>query len=229
MKLGSLAFLTFYTRNIDPVEKFCEVLGFKVISAENQFLLLTDGNVYFDIRSSDRSATVLSYVSFDIPGRIEMATNLELKIVEQSQHHAVISEPNGLTILLIDAKMMPLKEFSPAPISLCGRFYEISLETDDVERSITWWQNVGFKVTAQKETWCTLDDGKIKIGLYKRGTCPHKFKNPSLTYFEQDMQTRIAKLKKRGLTFAQEEQEIGMEGHAIIESPDGQYFFLFKM
>lgn len=229
MKLGSLAFLTFYTPNIDSAKVFFNKLGFETISTENQTSLLTDGAMYFDIRSSDRSATVLSYISSDIASRIEMAVNLELRIVEQSQHHAVIREPNGLSILMIDDAMVPLKEFVPKPISLCGALYEVSLETDDVERSITWWHNVGFKVTTRKETWCTLDDGKIRIGLYKRGTCYHKFKNPSLTYFEPDMQLRITELQKRGITFVQDEKEIGMEGHAIAESPDGQYFFLFKV
>lgn len=227
MKLGSLAFLTFYTKNIDSIKRFCEGLGYKTITAEVHSSLLTDGNIYFDIRSSDRSATMLSYITSDIAGRIEMAHNLGLTFAEQSQHHAIIREPNGLHILMIDSAMIPLKEFSPAPISLCGTFYEISLETDDIEGSIAWWHNVGFKVTVQKETWCTLDDGKIRIGLYTRGTCPHKFKNPALTYFEPDMQRRIAELRTRGITFVQDEKEIGMEGHAIAASPDGQYFFLF--
>ncbi|MBI2429595.1 MAG: hypothetical protein HYV29_12530 [Ignavibacteriales bacterium] len=227
MKLGTLAFITLYTLHYDAAKKFFNTLGFSTISFDASSALMTDGNLYFDIRQSEQPATVLSYIAGDIGNRIEMAVNLELKITEQSQHHAVISDPNGLNILLIDSKMMPLKEFVPGPISMCGTFYEISLETDDIERSITWWYNVGFKVTAQKDTWCTLDDGKIKIGLYKRGTCPHKFKNPSLTYFESDMKRRIEEITKRGVTFVQDEQEIGMEGHAIVESPDGQYFFLF--
>jgi hypothetical protein len=96
-----------------------------------------------------------------------------------------------------------------------------------MERSISWWQNVGFKVTTRQKTWCTLDDGKMKIGLYEKGSCPHVFRNPSLTYFESDMAERIEQLRQRGIMFVQGEGEIGMKGHAIAESPDGQYFFLF--
>lgn len=228
MKLGTIGFISVYTQKISSAKNFYGLLGFEIISAEEQSTLMTDGTLYFDVRSSERSATALSYIADNITDRIEMAVNLELDFIEQSQRHAVIREPNGLNILMVDSAIVPLKEFSPSPISLCGAFYEISLETEDIEKSITWWHNVGFKVITQKETWCTLDDGKIKIGLYKRGTCPHKFKNPSLTYFEPDMGTRIAEMKKRGLVFAQDEREIGMEGHAIAESPDGQYFFLFK-
>lgn len=228
MKLGQAAFITFYSLRYESAKKFFYTLGFSTISSSETSTVLTDGNLYYNLRRSDRSATALSYISDDIGDRVRMAANLELNIVEQSQHHAVIREPNGLNILLIDTALITLKEFVPNPISVCGTFYEISLETDDIERSIAWWHNVGFKVTTQKETWRTLDNGKIKVGLYKRGTCPHKFKNPALTYFESDMGARIAELKKRGIVFVQEEQEIGMEGHAIAESPDGQYFFLFK-
>ena len=228
MKLGQVAFITFYSLRYESAKNFFLTLGFSTISSSETSTVLTDGNLYSDLRRSDRSTTALSYISDDIGDRVKMAANLELNIVEQSQHHAVIHEPNGLNILLIDTALIPLKEFVPNPISICGTFYEISIETDDMERSIAWWHNVGFKTTTLKETWCTLDDGKIKIGLYKRGTCPHKFKNPSLTYFEPNMGTRIAELRKRGMTFAQDEKEIGMEGHAIVESPDGQYIFLFK-
>lgn len=228
MKLGTLAYLTFYTPTTEATADFCAQLGFRTISRENESILLTDGNVYFDVHRSEHTATALSYLVNDIANKIEMAENLQLQIAEKSHHHVVIREPNGLNILLIDSAIMPLKEFSPKPISLCGLFSEISLETDDTERSTRWWQNVGFKVTTQGKTWCTMDDGHINVGLYQRGTCPHKFKNPSLTYFEPDMKERIAELKKRGVRFVQDEKEIGMEGHAIAETPDGQYFFLFK-
>ncbi len=62
----------------------------------------------------------------------------------------------------------------------------------------------------------------------KKGTCPHKFKNPSLTYFEPDMAERIEQLKSDGVEFVEEmpnaEDKID---NAIAEAPDGQYFFLF--
>ena len=171
-----------------------------------------------------------------------MGENLGIHFSEKGQNRASFYDPNGLFISLVEKDAGAIPQPEGKPLSLCGTFYEISLETDDLDRSIVWWQNVGFKVTtrlragtwhygvqARKQTRCTLDDGKIMIGLYQRGTCPHKFKNPSLTYFESDMEKRIAQLQSRGVAFVQTEQEIGMEGHAIAESPDGQYFFLFKV
>lgn len=228
MKLGSLAYITLYSTRSDATLAFCTRLGFKTISSEHESTLLTDGTLYFDVRRSEYPATALSYIVEDVGNKIEMAENLELQVAEKSHHHAIIREPNGLNILLIDKNILPLKTFAQKSISVCGAFCELSLETENIEQSISWWQNVGFKVTARKETWCTLDDGNMKIGVYQKGTCPHKFKNPSLTYVEPDMKERIAELKKRGVRFVQDENEIGMEGHAITETPDGQYFFLFK-
>lgn len=227
MKLGQCAFFTLYSTAPEKTEAFCTALGFTGVSKDASAALMTDGNYFFDIRHAEQSATTLSYCVSDITDAIQMAENLEIAIVEKSQHHAVLQEPNGLLVLLIATEVMTLGEFPKIPSSLCGTLYEISLETPDMERSVSWWQNVGFKVTKKQATWRTLDDGKIKIGLYEKGSCPHAFRNPSITYFESDMADRIAELKKRGVRFAQEEKEIGMKGHAIAESPDGQYFFLF--
>lgn len=227
MKLGHCAFITLYSSSPEKTGAFCSTLGFTVVSRENAAALMTDGNYFFDIRYAKKPATTLSYCVSDISNAIHMAENLEIAIIEKSQHHAILQEPNGLLILLISSEALALSEFPKNPSSLCGTFYEMSLETTDMEGSISWWQNVGFKVTTRQNTWCTLDDGKMKIGLYEKGSCPHTFRNPSLTYFESDMSERIGKLKERGTTFAQEEGEIGMKGHAIAESPDGQYFFLF--
>jgi predicted enzyme related to lactoylglutathione lyase len=227
MKLGHCAFVTLYSSSPEKTKTFCDMLGFTAVSSETDAALMTDGNYFFDIRYADTSATTLSYCVSDISNAIHMAENLEIAIAEKSQHHAILQEPNGLLILLISSEVLALSEFPKKPSSFCGTFYEMSLETTDMERSISWWQNVGFKATARQKTWCTLDDGKMKIGLYEKGSCPHAFRNPSLTYFESDMAKRIEQLKQRGIPFVQGEGEIGMKGHAIAESPEGQYFFLF--
>lgn len=227
MKLGHCAYFTLYSSSPEKTKAFCRTLGFTAVSVDDTAALMTDGNYFFDIRHAEKPATTLSYCVSDISDAIHMAENLEIAIIEKSKHHAILKEPNGLLILLISPEILSLSEFPKNPSSLCGTLYEISLETADTERSISWWQNVGFKVLTRQKTWCTLDDGKIKIGLYEKGSCPHVFRNPSLAYFESDMAERIARLKEKGMTFAQEEEEVGMKGHAVAESPDGQYFFLF--
>jgi len=229
MKLGHIAFITLYTTNASAAEKFLDILGFRVIESDETSTLLTDGNLYFDLRRSKQNTTMVSYCVNDIGNAVEMAQNLEIEIAEMSPHHVIMREPNGLLILLAGPGVISLREFDRNPMSIAGTLYEVSVETSDMERSIAWWQNVGFKVLTRQQTWCTLDDGNLKIGLYEKGSCPHLFRNPSITYFEPDMAERIATLKGRGLTFAQEEGEIGMKGHAIAESPDGQYFFLFTV
>lgn len=229
MKLGHTAFITCYSTNTVATGQFLDTLGFSTIASDDASTLLTDGTLHFDLRRADKNTTMLSYCVHDVANAVEMAQNLEIDIAERSPHHVILREPNGLLILLAGPDVVSLKEFPQRPSSIAGTFYEMSLETVDMERSIVWWQNVGYKVLTRQKTWCTLDDGKIKIGLYEKGSCPHAFRNPSLTYFESDMAERIARLKERGMTFAQDEGDIGMKGHAIAESPGGQYFFLFSV
>lgn len=226
MRLGTAAYLTIFTPSPDATVRFLHAMGFVSVPGEGTEPLY-DGALLYDVRRAERPGTALSYTVPDVATAAAMAENLEFAVTERSRHHAVIREPNGLSILVAGPEMMLLPEPPERFTPRCGSFAELSIETDDIERTVRWWQNAGFKATTRKETWCTLDDGRILIGAYRRGTCPHLFRTPSVTFFAPDMKERIASLKSSGLTFAQEEKEIGMEGHAVAESPDGLLFFLF--
>jgi len=229
MKPGNQVIITFYATIPHKTLGFCRLLGFKELVKKNDVIILTDGIGLFEIKPSSINSTVITYLTGNAQEKKEMGRNLELSVEEISENEFRFSDLNGIYFAVREGKKEEYGEPEGKPISICGTFREVSVETNDRERSVQWYENIGFKVTAREKNYTTIDDGKIVISLYKRGTCPHKFKNPSLTYFEPDMKKRIAELKKRGIKFIQEEKEIGMEGHAIAESPDGQYFFLFSV
>ena len=71
--------------------------------------------------------------------------------------------------------------------------------------------------------WTILSDGLIRLGLHQSP----KLAKPMITCFAPDMPDRLAQLRQRGLKFAAEQK--GKQGRRVgqvIESPDGQSFFL---
>jgi hypothetical protein len=55
-----------------------------------------------------------------------------------------------------------------------------------------------------------------------------KFTKPTITYFAPDMPQRLERLREQGIEFISEQKDTtGQLVGAMIESPDGQPFFLF--
>lgn len=229
MKLGSLAYITLYSQQYEAMKNFCSALRFQSIHSDSLSSLFTDGNLFFDVRRAERDETTLSYIVHqEMPELIEMAENLGITILESSVNHCVIKEPNGLIISLFAQHIMPLKEAPKKPVSLCGTFAGIYLETDNLEQSTSWWQNAAFKKIIEEPTHRIFDDGKIIVTLYQREANPYKFKNPSFAYLESDMKERIAQIRQNGIEPIEEEKKIGRKGHAILKAPNGQYIFLLQ-
>ncbi|MGB9179303.1 MAG: hypothetical protein WCB68_08650 [Pyrinomonadaceae bacterium] len=140
-------------------------------------------------------------------------------------------DPNGLGVRFVEAPASGMCDTKETSTSKCGRFYEASIEAESIDASIAFWSALGFGITYREPPtarWATLSDGNIRLGIYEKGTCPHRFKNPSFTYFEPDMAERIARLKSEGFEFVEEMRNAeGVVDNAIAEAPDGQYFFLF--
>lgn len=228
MKPGNNLIISLSSVNVEKTLVFYRMLGFKELSATSSVIVLTDGVKLFEVKKSEANLTRLTYLTTALEEKKEMALNLQLAVQDVDGNEFQFSDPNGVIVAVRGMQREEIFQLERKPISLCGTFAEVSIETDDIDSSIRWYENIGFKVTSCKQLYTTMDDGKIVISFYRRGTCSHKFKNPSLTYFESDMEKRIEELKQRGVQFVQDEKEIGMKGHAIAESPEGQYFFLFK-
>lgn len=161
----------------------------------------------------------------------ETSVTISINCQYDQENEASFTSPDGLSVRLISKDTSKMHRPDGTPLSRCGRFYEASIETSSVDSSIDFWSKLGFALQFRDPPtarWATLSDENLRLGVYEYGTCPHKFKNPSLTYFEPDMSRRIEEFKREGIKFEQElPNKEGKINDAILESPDGQYFFLF--
>lgn len=234
MKLGNIACLTVKATDLQSSLPFYEKLGFERVDgyvADNPSIPFSDGILLLLLKASDESGGELTYFTENLDERIKHLKASEIAFNRKEQNEVSFTDPSGLSVRVIQADTFKMEKPQGKSWSKCGRFYEVSIETKSVDSSIEFWNKLGFEVTYREPPtarWATLSDGNIKLGLYEKGTCPHKFKNPSLTYFEPDMAERIERLKSDGVEFVEELRNAeGKVDNAIAEAPDGQYFFLF--
>ena len=205
MSLGHSWELTINTGDLERSLAFYDSLGFRRVSGSR----ITDG------------LFTLSFVSGATP---------HSRVTYLSESGASsLRDPGGLEIEVAAA---PLSEAAEKePLSRCGRFGEMSILAPDLKASEEFWTGLGFQVTLRPKaanTFLSLTDGVLSIGLYRREVCPHVFSSPAITYFEDDMAERVRGLKRDGFKFVQELP--GRDGaieHGIAQGPEGQMLFLF--
>lgn len=155
-----------------------------------------------------------------------------LKMLEGKDiNYPRISGPSGTTLSLFEMSKQLVAPLKGSPISLCGAFFEISVETIDYEATVDFWERMGLEIIYGEKSgnWVTMADDFIKIGFYRKGTVQHAFRSPAITYFEPDMADRIQLLKQLQVDVARELGECkNGPTDAILETPGGYNIFLFK-
>lgn len=234
MRLGHQLFFSIGSPNLVASQKFYRTLGFHLTftNEEADQLLAADGRIVLHLFSTRKSSIEIVYCCGELlTERIESLDQINISLDKSRSPGVTFVSPEGLSVRLVPRAPFPLPIRDGLPGSHCGRFYEISLETIDLNRSLDFWSTLGFELEFRDppdSDWATISDGVLRLGLYTKGACPHKFRNPSLTFFEPDMAERIKLIKYAGIQLAQKiGSKSGNVEEAIVESPEGIYLFLF--
>lgn len=234
MKLGGIACVAVHTTDYQASLSFYENLGFKKVggdATDGESTFLSDGILLLLLKTGSESHSELTYFTDNLKEMLEGLEALRINFSRKEPDEASFTDPSDLGVRLLQADVSKIDKPQGKSWSKCGRFYEVSIETESVDSSIAFWKQLGFEVAFREPPtarWATLNDGNIRLSLYEYGTCPHTFKNPSLTYFEPDMAARIEGLKSEGVKFIEEMPNAeGKVDNAIALAPDGQCFFLF--
>lgn len=236
MKLGYAFEIVVTVLDLKESIQFYEKLGYKQLtgttSPTQHDALLTDGLILLSLRVGSAWKATLVYFAENVAEQVESFERLGVSFDEKHETGATLTDPNGLQVELIQAEPSQVPKTPGKPISKAGQFGELSIETEDVRKSLDFWTKLGFEPTqympASPDAWASIADGLLMLGIYSKGHCPHIIKTPSITYFEAEASERIRQLKAEGMTFAQElPGENGETGHAIAQAPEGQLIFLF--
>lgn len=241
MKLGHAVEIFVRTRLFDQSLKFYkEDLGFNALvetSSPSDRIKLTDGVITLSLEQASEWEAGLTYVSEDVSAQVAMLEREGLTVVKSREKagrvtQAFFTDPSGVKVTLEESSNRQITPGEKRPLTQLGQFGELSIETDDVQKSLDFWMKLGFRPTqympAQPASWASIEDDLLVIGIYQKGHAKHIFKTPSITYFEADMPARLRRLKQKGISFAQElPGEDGEVGHGIVEAPEGTLLFLF--
>lgn len=237
IKLGYAFEIVVTTPDVKQSLPFYEKLGYQKLTetdAPAPRVLLTDGLILLALCEDSKWKGSLTYYAETVAEKVAALEKSGVRFDNKQETGgkvttATLVDPNGLELTLVQAARSEVSKPPGKPLSRLGQFGELSIETEDVAKSLEFWLKLGFEPTeympAQPDAWASIKDDLLMLGIYRKGHCPHVIRTPSITYFNADAAERNQKFRQEGMTFIQELS--GENGDAVAEAPEGQLFFLF--
>ena len=238
-RLGNACTLNYGTADLEKTLTFYERLNYTVSHKEADKILITDNTVQIYLEKGNDAKSELTYYT-DEPDNV--VNELKKEGIEATKTRAGIYQlksPGGFIINIAGsiAAVKPLTgknlitmdrsafaDASKYPNPTCGAFGEYALPISDLDKSMAFWEKLGFK-SAMKENdpypHAILTDGVFIIGLHQTTF----FNEPGLTYFSANMGDRIKKLKAGGLPGGKPIDA----NNEVFTAPGGQKVFLFGL
>jgi hypothetical protein len=228
--MESTCFIQTPTPNLQQSQAFYGQIGF--VPVDDSRLIWTDGKAHIEI-NPDRFARAGIKLFKSNWGKEVGNLQLITKVIAVGDGY-VFADPSGTWTYLIE-KEPPIQIGRHGDsIGMIGNFQGLSLETVDIEKSVSILETLGFEHSGgnKDQGYVVYNIGDFSVSLMKPLSCPHLFFNPSLTYFNnKNNLSIIAKLREIGVPFSEEITIFNKEGlvdNVIIRDPGGIGFFIFS-
>lgn len=248
--LGEATLITMSTKNLEQSRSFYDKLGYTKLNenapTDNQ-MKITDQTLVIELKEDDNSYLGLTYFTEYLDEKVTAIESRGIEIDEKIEKAGQLSEislssPNGLRINLNNADSK--KVYQPQGLTLlnfpeedflnpekypnprCGVFGEFSQSVTDLQKSIDFWEKLGFNalsVNQEPYPWAIMSDQLNILGLHQT----EDFTQSAITYFASDMKNRISRLKEIGITSIKP-FSIDDAANAIVTTPEGMQIFLFS-
>ncbi len=245
--LGKITALTIASPDLEASLAYYRQLGFsEVFRADWPFpwIQVSDGVLLIMLRKDPKPYIALTYYVDKIDSVIKDLEAKGIKFEQKPKKTDTIKRylfrsPDGLNISLVSIvdgfyqpkgpgmlQMPPEDYFRPEKYvnKVCGLFGELAHPVTDLEKSIEFWELLGFKAVsrfASPYPWAIISDGLSIVGLHQT----NEFAYPAITYFAADMGQKIAALKKVGLKNFKEKGP----SEIVLTTPEEQHIFLFNL
>jgi hypothetical protein len=139
-----------------------------------------------------------------------------------------LTSPAGIYILVRPSTVEPALAISNSENIMCGRLTELSINVQQIRQELNWWTELGFSITRQGTEpyiFGYVSDGALTLSFHVNKEIP----SLALTYFAKDMEQRIDRIKKSGISAIDEIPTADNRiANAIFKSDDGQLIMLFE-
>lgn len=245
--LGEITAFTISTPDLERSFAFYQKLGFTEVMRSDwpfPFIQITDGAILIMLRQDKEPYMALTYYVKDTAPVVNDLEAKGITFIHKPKptdmvKRYVFSSPDGLKVSIVGVPdgftkpagptmlTMPQTDyFNPDkyPNKVCGLFGEYAHPVADLEKTIAFWEKLGFKAVSKFSSpypWAILSDGLSVVGAHQS----NHFSSPAITFFAVDSKEKIAALKEKGIT------EIAEQGaaNAVLTTPEQQQIFLYKL
>ncbi len=219
MKLGNYVEVLNYVHNTDAAGEYYSKLGLVAVGDD----VYTDGRYHLHLLQGEGENPSLRYYGSDIDALA--ASGLEVA-------DNALTSPTGVKILLAAGpapRQLPHEGVAKAPdITRLGKFGELSVMTDDLEREAAFWEAAGYDTLgkySEPMPWGIWSDDIYLIGIHQYGM----IEPFSITHFDPNMKAVNEQLVAEGFELGafMDSGDDSDLSHATLMTPYGIKFYLF--
>jgi catechol 2,3-dioxygenase-like lactoylglutathione lyase family enzyme len=235
--LGRFLEVSLHTPDIQESLHFYESLGFVQATVgetwTHPYAVVTDGRLFLGLHARPCPPIAISYVQ---PNLMQHTVRLLSSGIEfnserfdtESFHEASFADPHGLRVNLLEARTFSPPAIAALHQSTCGYFTELGVPVRDYEAGREFWESLGF-VGMEPETEpfprLSLTSDYFNIGLYRS----RALRQPVLTFTDNDMPERLARLRERKLNLTDEMPDsLDAASNAVLIAPEGTRLLLLS-
>lgn len=220
------------TPRLEESRNYYTKLGFTELSKTNP-ILFSDGKVTIELDPSPYARPGLQLLK---PSWKNLVASLQTDYpIYELDNGYLAGAPSGVWVYLIETAIGSDSTPDVATPSILGNYGGISIETIAMDTSTRFWKLLGFtnQTGAVSQGWITLTNASdVSISLMQPNSCPHRFTNPSLTYFNgKENLAIIEKIRAKGIPIAEEITFFNTEGivdNIVLQDPGGLGCFVFN-
>ncbi len=169
--------------------------------ADSQYMPLSMSSVTVGLRPTDDAALAISFIRPDLVNYLRAYRRIGIKpkfasLADDEFHRAGFEDPNGLQIVLLEARTCAPLLPDNAVVSILGDFVEFSTPTHSLTESTEFWGRLGMHRDADRkstERSTHLRGHGLRIGFYEGVRFA-----PGLSFTCADLDTRVAFLEAKG-------------------------------
>ena len=236
MPLGRFLEISLAAPDVAESLAFYESLGFVQGSVgeawPHPYAVVTDGRVSLGLHAAELESPLPTWVAPSLRERLGALTTLgvtieEARLDDLSLHQALLRDPSGQPLRLLEARTFSPPLLSPAHSSALGYFEEFGLATPDLAAASAFWERLGFvafEPVLEPLPKVVAASRDLNVGLFAID-----LPAPVLVFSDATMPDRIEDLRDRGYRFAKRlPRELAAMGAAMLEAPEGTLLLLLR-
>ena len=217
--------------------EFYERLGFTQASTNDTWThpygVLTDGRIFLGLHQRRFASPAVTFVHAGVAG---YANELEARGVtletrrtsEDSFNEIGFRDPDGQSVLVLEARTYSPVTRSPEDTSMCGYFIEYSMPSMNFEAAREFWEPLGFVATEEPDApyaHLPLTSDHLDIAFHR----PRSLVRPILLFRDPNMRDRLARIRALGVQETGElPRGLPPAANALIEAPEGTALLLLE-